>query len=395
MSSSNPTPKQQAKTPPPTGPPPRALLSQCDWKDKTLWVARQLLGGQSVNGFLKSTATVQRIKKQRARQAGQKREAATTTADDDDEDLKKQIMNARTTKKLKTEMEAGVDFCVLMHETIESILKDLGVKTPPSLDGAPPPLAPPPPAPAEPTTVSAGDPTGSTLRKQRKKKLPPCTEELPTVTGKTKKEQHTRFFEALRFRALRPGDFVAARPSSRDLWILATVTHEAPAMPHFWSLSQAKRDRETVGIKDVEEADHPNGSTVPRQAVLPLPRSPSEASAWCQRLKKGYRVYAMYPNTTSLYSATVVDSNTFCRDDDDIVVVEFDGDEADATGSLPKCHIPARFVVLLPSEFESEQAGGGATNLVSTAALDSLNLDDMGGLEGFEDLDFDLGLGDL
>jgi hypothetical protein len=36
----------------------------------------------------------------------------------------------------------------------------------------------------------------------------------------------------------------------------------------------------------------------------------------------------MYPNTTSLYSATVVDNTTYCRGDDDIIVVEFDGDEA-------------------------------------------------------------------
>ena len=35
----------------------------------------------------------------------------------------------------------------------------------------------------------------------------------------------------------------------------------------------------------------------------------------------------MYPQTTSLYSATVVDSTTYCRDDDDIIVVDFDGEE--------------------------------------------------------------------
>jgi hypothetical protein len=45
------------------------------------------------------------------------------------------------------------------------------------------------------------------------------------------------------------------------------------------------------------------------------------------RIKKGSRVYAMYPQTTSLYSATVIDSTTYCRDDDDIIVVEFDGEE--------------------------------------------------------------------
>ena len=45
------------------------------------------------------------------------------------------------------------------------------------------------------------------------------------------------------------------------------------------------------------------------------------------RCKKGTRVYAMYPQTTSLYSATVIDNTTYCREDDDVVVVEFDGEE--------------------------------------------------------------------
>lgn len=44
------------------------LLQKCDWKDRTLWVSRQLLGGQALNGFMRSTATVQRIKRQRVRQ---------------------------------------------------------------------------------------------------------------------------------------------------------------------------------------------------------------------------------------------------------------------------------------------------------------------------------------
>mmetsp|Transcript_4452 Transcript_4452/g.5454 ORF Transcript_4452/g.5454 Transcript_4452/m.5454 type:complete len:134 (+) Transcript_4452:191-592(+) len=62
------------------------------------------------------------------------------------------------------------------------------------------------------------------------------------------------------------------------------------------------------------------------------------------------RVYAMYPKTTSLYPATVVDNTTYCRGDDNIVVVEFDGDE-DEQMKIPQRHIPARFVSLIPPEF--------------------------------------------
>ncbi len=63
----------------------------------------------------------------------------------------------------------------------------------------------------------------------------------------------------------------------------------------------------------------------------------------------------MYPNTTSLYSATVVDNTTYCRNDDDIIVVDFDGDEPDANGALPQCHVPARFVTLIPREYPASQ----------------------------------------
>ena len=81
------------------------------------------------------------------------------------------------------------------------------------------------------------------------------------------------------------------------------------------------------------------------------------------RSTKKSRVYAMYPNTTSLYSATVVDNTTYCRGDDDILVVEFDGDEAvDASGVLPKYHIPARFVTLIPREFPAAQTNNNNNN---------------------------------
>ena len=63
----------------------------------------------------------------------------------------------------------------------------------------------------------------------------------------------------------------------------------------------------------------------------------------------------MYPHTTSLYAATVVDNTTYCRGDDDIIVVEFDEDERDATGALPRCHIPARFCVMIPRECQPKK----------------------------------------
>lgn len=42
----------------------------------------------------------------------------------------------------------------------------------------------------------------------------------------TKKELGYRLFEVTRFRTLEPGDYVAAKVSSQDLWILARVVKE-------------------------------------------------------------------------------------------------------------------------------------------------------------------------
>ncbi|GAX25972.1 hypothetical protein FisN_4Hh544 [Fistulifera solaris] len=470
----------------------RKLLNDCDWVDKTMWAARQIFGGQALNGFLRSTATVQRVKKQRARQTASTRakqpdEQATDEAsgkrDADaisltaEENLKKEIMNARTAKKLKTELESGLEFCEFMHETIRNIISDINplFVPPPPLGKELPDLrngkmlavgvAPtmplsmshnmavsgqmsastihsngqqlPPSSPMQSKAANAprtnevppSYPHGSSLRKLRKKKLPPNSEPAPKLsefdeTGKKrypKKELLHRVSHILRYRALREGDLVAARPTSRELWILAKVLRNYPGFPmspdDFLSLSESKKDnlfREKVLIKDVEQKNDGSSVMVDRKLVLPLPRNFSEAADWGQRVKKGSRVYAMYPQTTSLYPATVVDNSTYCRDDDDIIVVEFDGDEPDSTGMIPKCHIPARFVTIIPREFAAsnppsatnKKKGGHndaphSTVVQSAAAamldsdafgnLDDLTFDDaLPALDGFDDLDFDL-----
>jgi hypothetical protein len=45
-------------------------LDKCDWMGRLIYASRMMLGGNNVNGFLRGTATAQRIKKQRARQVG-------------------------------------------------------------------------------------------------------------------------------------------------------------------------------------------------------------------------------------------------------------------------------------------------------------------------------------
>lgn len=448
-----------------------AMVKQCDWIDKALWSSRQILGGQQVNGFLRSTATVQRFKKQRARQHAKTRHDKQQGEDakvglsaekeqEAEEVLKKDILNTRTAKKMKVELEQGIQYCTALHETIRDMIQQMDPSFPKveALNQRRGPVFAVPTATvasasrpsglsnmnanpaatsvqvnvmgqhkssATSSAASAGDANGSSLRRYRKKKLPPSGQpriQLPEYderTGKrtcTKKEYLFRIFELLRFRALRKNDAVAARTTSRDLWILARVVNPYPesnmAPAEFVRLSATRRDqlfKDKVLIQDVE--DHEEPIWVARSLVLPLARNVSEAAEWTSRfLKKGSRVYAMYPQTTSLYTATVVDSTTYCRDMDDIVVVEFDGDEPNDSGMIPHCHIPARFVTLIPREFPGAAApgGGGKNNnkkrgsIVAPTAppapdplnsvLDNLDLDaDLPGLEdGFEDLDFDL-----
>lgn len=332
------------------------LLSYCEWKDKVLWASRLVLGGNSINGFLRATATAQRIKKQRARQSALAKKTAaaaagatsassaeaaaadkkskTTYDQGEEEKLKKDIMNPRTAKKIKSELEAGMQFCTSLHNVLRSVLFEVDPTQsqyfPPPLNEpgllqTKPPVASPQAAvphdsnmpwtvkqnavpiqqrPSVPiasdaiTTATSGNAGASTLRKSRRKKLPPSNEppiNLPEFdsTGKrvcSKKEHNFRIFELQRFRPLKHGDFVAARLSSRELWILAKVLKDFPAPGmaaiEFLNLTAARRDavfREKVMVRDVEEKDDAGSTQVPRSLVLPLPRTYSEAADWGQK----------------------------------------------------------------------------------------------------------------
>jgi len=229
-------------------------------------------------------------------------------------------------------------------------------------------------------TVAAGNSNGSTLRKHRSKTnyfhvndnnnnfFPTIIEEDPENGRKlNRKEIIHKNFEILRFRSLNQGDYVAARLSnSRELYIVVHVVQSwnfpenSLTTRELVTMTEAKRAavfKEKVLVQDVEDLRNrvneqdvkKRALPIPRYNILPLPRSYNEASNWGSKFRKGFRVYAMYPSTTSLYCATVIDNTTYCRGDDDIIVVEFDGDE-DEFGKLPQRHIPARFVTLIPSQ---------------------------------------------
>mmetsp|Transcript_48367 Transcript_48367/g.94496 ORF Transcript_48367/g.94496 Transcript_48367/m.94496 type:complete len:703 (-) Transcript_48367:26-2134(-) len=244
------------------------------------------------------------------------------------------------------------------------------------------PLVPPAVVNDKVETVEEGNPNGSTLRKHRKRSTPqPSVSDLNPETylpeddafieafdertGKrklTKKEVAYRHFELSRFRTLHVGDFVAARIASHEVWTLNRVilewkTPKNMSFVEIMGLSEVKRAAlfDKVKLQDVDD-DGGDGSIkeIERERVLPLPRSYQEAEEWGSRCRKGTRVYAMYPKTTTLYSSTVVDNTTYCRGEDDVIVLEFDEDEDDF-GNLPQRHIPSRFVSPIPREFPAAQ----------------------------------------
>ena len=341
----------------------------------------------------------------------------------EEEQLKKKIFDVRMAKKMTSELQQGLQFCNLITDVIRTVFEEICPDNPLLLVQPPivaPPqdllgmpsfvdMLSKPPAKSksdskksksrkrkaddqasssdkaqqgqlkrrssDAQTVAEGNPEGSTLRKLRKRRSQSPTQ----ISAKTadlafqrlvgdhdddgrplsKRELSHRLFEVTRFRRLEEGDYVAAKISSQDLWILSRVSKPWEAMNlsprQLLGLSEAKRDnllsKEKVYIQDSDEAGLEEVRQVGRQHVLPLPRSFGEASLWQTRIRKGSRVYAMYPNTTSLYSATVVDASTWCRKDDDIIVCEFDGDE-DEDGVLPQRHISARFVTPIPREYQ-------------------------------------------
>jgi len=222
-------------------------------------------------------------------------------------------------------------------------------------------------------TVAQGNPQGSTLRKLRKRSNTKAygDRDLTALIGDhddngkklTKKELSSRLFEATRFRTLNEGDYVSAKLPGQNLWILARVVKQWNAvqvpLKEILEMSDAKREalfkvNVFIQVNDEYTGDLSSATAVKRQHILPLARSHTEGNDWGKRLRKGSRVYAIYPKTTTFYCATVIDCTTYCRNQDDVIVVEFDDDEDDS-GIVPQRHIPARFVTLVPREYETNK----------------------------------------
>ncbi|XP_021813950.1 uncharacterized protein LOC110756797 isoform X1 [Prunus avium] len=141
------------------------------------------------------------------------------------------------------------------------------------------------------------------------------------------------------------GEQVAARvmvtqeDAEKEEWLVVKVLHF---------------DKETreLEVLDEEPGDDEEGGgqrkyKLPMTAIIPFPKRTDPSSA--QDFPTGRHVLAVYPGTTALYKATVVNGHRKRKTDDlglDRYLLEFDDDEED--GALPQRVVPFHKVVALP-----------------------------------------------
>ncbi|KAI7746365.1 hypothetical protein M8C21_029049 [Ambrosia artemisiifolia] len=130
--------------------------------------------------------------------------------------------------------------------------------------------------------------------------------------------------------------------------VAARVTQEDADKDEWFIVKVIHFDRETREFEVLDEEpgedEEPAGQRkykLPMSHIIPFPKRNDPSTA--QDFPPGKHVLAVYPGTTALYKATVV--NTRKRKTDDYVL-EFDDDEED--GSLPQRHVPFHKVVTLP-----------------------------------------------
>ncbi|KAJ3671710.1 hypothetical protein LUZ60_007789 [Juncus effusus] len=134
------------------------------------------------------------------------------------------------------------------------------------------------------------------------------------------------------------GEQVAARVTAddaeKDEWVIAKVM-------------LFDKDSKEFEVLDEEPGDDED-STMQKKYRLPMSRiiafpKKNEPSI-AQDFPHGRQVLAVYPGTTALYKATVVNTHRKRKSDD--YMLEFDDDEED--GSLPQRSVPFYRVVALP-----------------------------------------------
>ncbi|KAJ4972642.1 hypothetical protein NE237_005816 [Protea cynaroides] len=134
------------------------------------------------------------------------------------------------------------------------------------------------------------------------------------------------------------GEQVAARVTpdgaEKDEWFVVKVIHFDREAKEFEVLDEEPGDDEEGGGQRKYK--------LPMSRIIPFPKRNDPSSAL--DFPTGRHVLAVYPGTTALYKATVVNTHRKKKTDD--YLLEFDDDEED--GSLPQRTVPFHKVVSLP-----------------------------------------------
>ncbi|XP_028778622.1 SAGA-associated factor 29 homolog A-like isoform X2 [Neltuma alba] len=134
------------------------------------------------------------------------------------------------------------------------------------------------------------------------------------------------------------GEQVAARvtphDADKDEWFVVKVMHFDKESKEFEVLDEEPGDDEEGGGQ--------RKYRLPVANIIPFPKRNDPAGA--PDFPHGRQVLAVYPGTTALYKATVVNGHRKRKTDD--YLLEFDDDEED--GSLPQRIVPFHKVVPLP-----------------------------------------------
>ncbi|XP_014491270.1 uncharacterized protein LOC106753905 isoform X1 [Vigna radiata var. radiata] len=127
---------------------------------------------------------------------------------------------------------------------------------------------------------------------------------------------------------------VTPRNADKDEWFVVKVIHFDKESKEFEVLDEEPGDD--------EESSGQRQYKLPMGNIIAFPKSNDPSSA--PDFPPGKHVLAVYPGTTALYKATVVQGPRRRKTED--YVLEFDDDEED--GSLPQRTVPFHKVVLLP-----------------------------------------------
>ncbi|KAL0014420.1 hypothetical protein SO802_001489 [Lithocarpus litseifolius] len=136
------------------------------------------------------------------------------------------------------------------------------------------------------------------------------------------------------------GEQVAARvrldEADKDEWFVVKVLHFDKETREFEVLDEEPGDDDEGGGQRKYK--------LPMSRIIPFPKKNDLSNV--QDFPTGSQVLAVYPGTTALYKATVVNGHRKRKTDD--YLLEFDDDEEN--GALPQRMVPFQKVVALPEE---------------------------------------------